>query len=339
MLELALSYDHILIDRGSFSFIVQLFHTSSLKMSFSYDRYERRGRSNRDGRSVLGYWVPLGLTVLAASMTIAAWVWSERTEEDDNEDGEKGRNGSGPEREEPPEHGHGYEQAPDAPVSREAGPTGSENVSASVMARMSGAIRRTPSPQQIFDQASRRVVAGVAAAGAAVEGALSSIREEERDDFGDHSRWSEEAEMRQEGPDAPSGAMSGVAGPSSSQAPATGATERGMAASGSAARRHTSGKRKSVAIVVAGEGSEHMSSEGGYGEEDAVCLISFIFLFPTLKIYIVGAAPSTASHRSRHDAAIYFGLCSESQAASASGFNTSSTRRFGDFIIFEYRPR
>lgn len=84
-------------------------------------------------------------------------------------------------------------------------------------------MRRTPSPQQFFDSASKQVSAGFAAAGAA----LGSIVEEERDDnyedsrrairseerreerrttrkedrekegFSDHERWSEEADERQ----------------------------------------------------------------------------------------------------------------------------------------------
>jgi hypothetical protein len=61
---------------------------------------------------------------------------------------------------------------------------------------MQGALRRTPSPQQIFDGASRKVAAGVTAAGAFVGNALTSIREENRGDFEDHSRWSEEAQSR-----------------------------------------------------------------------------------------------------------------------------------------------
>ena len=66
------------------------------------------------------------------------------------------------------------------------------------MARMQGALRRTPSPQQIFDGASKRVVAGVTAAGAFVGGALTSIREDNKGegDYEDHSRWSEEAQTR-----------------------------------------------------------------------------------------------------------------------------------------------
>jgi hypothetical protein len=63
---------------------------------------------------------------------------------------------------------------------------------------MQGALRRTPSPQQIFDGASKRVVAGVTAAGAFVGGALTSIREDNKGegDYEDHSRWSEEAQTR-----------------------------------------------------------------------------------------------------------------------------------------------
>lgn len=89
--------------------------------------------------------------------------------------------------------------------------------------RMQGVMRRTPSPQQFFDSASKQVSAGWAAAGAA----LGSIVEEEKDDdyedsrrairseerrserrtagkeerekegFSDHERWSEEADEKQ----------------------------------------------------------------------------------------------------------------------------------------------
>ncbi len=41
--------------------------------------------------------------------------------------------------------------------------------------KMSGALRRTPSPQQLFGSAGKTVAAGVAAAGAAVGSALASI--------------------------------------------------------------------------------------------------------------------------------------------------------------------
>lgn len=34
----------------------------------------------------MGYWVPLALTVGIATIGIAAWIWSERSDDDDNND-------------------------------------------------------------------------------------------------------------------------------------------------------------------------------------------------------------------------------------------------------------
>lgn len=75
-----------------------------------------------------------------------------------------------------------------------------------------GAIRRTPSPQQFFDQTSKHISAGVAAVGAVAGAALSSITEEDHENvngrrtrsrkereegFSDHERWSEEADEKE----------------------------------------------------------------------------------------------------------------------------------------------
>lgn len=156
-------------------------------MSFSYDRYDRRQQSSR--RSTFGYWVPLIITVTVATVGVAAWVWSERKEGDDDDDADLSYG----------EEGNTY-RTPQPP--RYADDTYSESVGVTreqdegFMARMSGAIRRTPSPQQVFDNASKRLAAGVAAAGTAFGAALGSIREEDREDYGDHSRWSEEAVRR-----------------------------------------------------------------------------------------------------------------------------------------------
>lgn len=150
-------------------------------MSFSYDRYDRRSSSRR---TTFGYWVPLVLTVTVAAGGLAAWVWSERQETDSDEDTDLsyGEDGKGP----PPPYGGVQYRRED--VSQSQGVEHDD----SLYSRMSGAIRRTPSPSQMFDMAGKRVAAGVAAAGAAVGSALSSIREERPDDFADHSRWSEE---------------------------------------------------------------------------------------------------------------------------------------------------
>jgi hypothetical protein len=68
---------------------------------------------------------------------------------------------------------------------------------------MSGALRRTPSPQQFFENAGKTVTAGVAAAGAAAGRALAAIREEDKAAFNDHETWSEEADARKERGDKP----------------------------------------------------------------------------------------------------------------------------------------
>lgn len=174
-------------------------------MSYPQDRRRRvapggMGFSSTGRRTMLGYWVPLAVTVGIASISIAAWIWSERHESEDDDEGH-GRDYPDdfdqPTHPPPPSYEGGPPNAPGAPGADFARSTGSDvrQEDGSVIGRMQGALRRTPSPQQIFDGASRRVAAGMAAAGAMVGGALSSIREE-RGDFEDHSRWSEEADMR-----------------------------------------------------------------------------------------------------------------------------------------------
>ncbi|KAH8433526.1 uncharacterized protein LDX57_011160 [Aspergillus melleus] len=183
-------------------------------MSFPYSQDARRRRvgagagfSATGRRTFMGYWVPLALTVGVATIGVAAWIWSERSEDDDDDENNH-------------HHHHNRDYPRDDERFPAPGPAGGPGLprdayeegdyarttgtdvhgehpdDASVMARMQGALRRTPSPQQIFDGASKRVAAGVAAAGAFVGGALTSIREEDRGDFEDHSRWSEEVENR-----------------------------------------------------------------------------------------------------------------------------------------------
>lgn len=164
---------------------------------------------------------------------LAAWVWSERSEndEDDYPDEKPPRPATGMGGPYPPTYQQQQQPTGILPHQRPdyvAPPGGSEQYGgaassyyaesstqsrsaeqrndATFFTRMSGAIRRTPSPQQFFDSASRQVVAAGAAAGAA----LSSIMEvdsngdrhervtrDERDGFSDHERWSEEAEELQ----------------------------------------------------------------------------------------------------------------------------------------------
>ena len=138
-------------------------------------------------------------------------------------------------------------------------------------------MRRTPSPQQFFEGASKQVSAGFAAAGAA----LGSIVEEDRDDdyddgrrasrsevrraerrtagrderekegFSDHERWSEEADDRQR--------VSHVEAESDKRA--------GMA------REKGKGRaKKAVAVVVSANTGAAMAADeqAGYRTEHAV---------------------------------------------------------------------
>jgi hypothetical protein len=170
-------------------------------MSFPQDPRRRRGGagtgfSSTGGRTALGYWLPLALTAGIATISIAAWIWSERNDDDDDDDHP---HGDGPY----PPPGSDY-PPPSYATGDYARSTGADALPGDasydhgMVARMQGALRRTPSPQQIFDGASKRVVAGVTAAGAFVGGALTSIREDNKGegDFEDHSRWSEEAQNR-----------------------------------------------------------------------------------------------------------------------------------------------
>lgn len=186
----------------------------------------------------MGYWLPLALTAGIATISIAAWIWSERNDNDDEDD--HPRDGDGPY---PPPSVPGSDFPPPAYGAGDyARGTGAEvlpgdaSYDHSMMARMQGALRRTPSPQQIFDGASKRVVAGVTAAGAFVGGALTSIREENKGDFEDHSRWSEEAQNR--------------AHERSQQAAVAPTMSGGLPSRGVNAGQSFEKKKKTVAIVV-----------------------------------------------------------------------------------------
>jgi hypothetical protein len=236
-------------------------------MSYSYDRTTRRPVSSSTRRGTFSYWVPLALTVTVATVGIVAWIWSERNDDDDEEP----RPDVGPD---PYQQNPGYGRNEDGSVrlgpplyagALRPGEVGYGTVeqrpeeSQSYMARMSGALRRTPSPQQVFDGVSRTVVGGVAAAGAVVGTALSSIREEDKTAYKDHERWSEEAELRRAGVD--------PAAPGPIDMRSTESVPRAAPTSKTA----SGGKRKTVAIVVSAEDSiADMEDDDGY-HEHAVC--------------------------------------------------------------------
>ncbi|KAL9007952.1 MAG: hypothetical protein Q9173_006875 [Seirophora scorigena] len=248
-------------------------------MSYSYDRHERRRTaSGAASRSALGYWVPLAVTLTVATVGLVAWVWSEREDNDDDEYYDDRKNG----RQSPPQqHRVGPGGVPYHPSG--GGPPAQDD---SFMTRMSGAIRRTPSPQQIFDGASRRVAAGVSAAGAAVGGALSAIREEDRRDFEDHSRWSEEAETR---------AMTATALAESDQQSVGASTSVGL--SGSAGPRGGK-KRKTVAVVVSADiGHDQPEEEVTYIQEHASILSHLpAHIDSDTRVFVLIYAPDLKQH-------------------------------------------
>jgi hypothetical protein len=54
------------------------------------DRYDTaRRRQVRPGRSALGYWLPLVVTVTIATAGLAAWIWSERQHDNDDDDNDQ----------------------------------------------------------------------------------------------------------------------------------------------------------------------------------------------------------------------------------------------------------
>ena len=230
--------------------------------SFNYDRYDRRQSSSRNNRSALGFYVPLILTVTVATAGLAAWVWSSREDsrdynsdddlsygEDSAQERRQGRSTVG-------RDVSGFSAA-------EAGGEGWGD--GTLLGRAHGVIRRTPSPQQLFDTVSKKTAAGWAAAGEAAGAALASIREEDRDEaFGDHSRWSEEATLRRN-VEAQS-RDSGVAVDTHTRSFA----ETVRKAEGRGDKEW--GKRKTVVLVVSAESLSDIDhdNEGSYREENAV---------------------------------------------------------------------
>ncbi|KAG6135074.1 hypothetical protein E4U09_004567 [Claviceps aff. purpurea] len=167
-----------------------------------------RGSSRR---GVWSHWVPLAVTVTLATAGLVAWVWSQRDEENENAvDHESGLDYDVADYGDNPPYGASSRdlkvsdqqlrqdsQRADDVVSYGLAAAHTDLTSAPGWgARMSGALRRTPSPQQFFDSTGKTVAAGVAAAGAAMGKALASIREEDKA-YGENP-WSEEADAKKE---------------------------------------------------------------------------------------------------------------------------------------------
>jgi hypothetical protein len=203
-------------------------------------------RSRR--RGLWSYWVPVIVTVTVATAGVAAWAWSQRTEdeeeEEEEEENEYGLDYDNADYGENPPYGASKDGNANPGFTRERGASygvtephpEAGGAAAGWGAHMSGALRRTPSPQQFLSNAGKTIAAGAAGVGAAVGSALSSIREEDKSAYADHQTWSQEAEARKGKPSA------------SSQS------------------RDSSKRRKTVAVVVSADSAANNLDEDGFHE-------------------------------------------------------------------------
>uniref|UniRef100_L2FHH1 Peroxin 22-like protein n=1 Tax=Colletotrichum fructicola (strain Nara gc5) TaxID=1213859 RepID=L2FHH1_COLFN len=148
------------------------------------DQHSRR-------RGVWSHWVPLAVTVTVATVGLAAWVWSQRKDEDENPETDHVRDLDYDAADFGGNTAYDSSRGPKPPSSNVGaetyGTTGDASRDADVSAetwgaRMSGALRRTPSPQQFFESAGKT---------------------EDKNAYADHETWSEEADARKERSSAP----------------------------------------------------------------------------------------------------------------------------------------
>jgi hypothetical protein len=146
------------------------------------DRYDTaRRRQARPGRSALGYWLPLVVTVTIATAGLAAWIWSERQHDNDDDDNDRHDDA------EDDTYDHPIDYPEDIPDTREQVPDSGDQ---GFLSRVTG---RTPSPQQFFDTAGQRLRSAVGLSGPSTAG-----RQEEGGEpaFSDNEHWNEEAETK-----------------------------------------------------------------------------------------------------------------------------------------------
>ncbi|KEF53198.1 uncharacterized protein A1O9_10646 [Exophiala aquamarina CBS 119918] len=307
-------------------------------MSYQYTVTERRKRTSNSGgyghsgnRSAFGYWIPLTLTVTAAAIGVAAWIWSERRDdevessEDEHYPGgipppgysnmsgalppqaqpfPGGFQGPGPGPQQP--GGFGGPSGPPPGAFQGPPPTGPLDASgeyrsvrstaidqqeeSGLVARVSSAFGfgRSTSPVPPNDWASKTIAAGaagVAAAGAMVGGAISSLTGGSGG-YEDHERWSEEAEQR----DNDREITHGIKRRGTAEEFFSGAV--GLPKSASVLQR----KRKTVAIVVSAV-EETPDSEVDVGGHASILAHLPDFVDPdTTRVFILIYTPDLKAH-------------------------------------------
>lgn len=257
----------------------------------------------RSQHSVLGYWVPLITVSTIALGGLAAWIWSERSHDDDDDyHGKPPRpqqgqyppssqysGPSGPPYQGPlPSQSTGPQGMP-PPVGGEASSYYTADSASrqqtqeegTWMGQVKGVMRRAPSPQQFLDNASKQVGGAMAAAGAALgsimeEDRHEAARRERRDDregFSDHERWSEEAEEKLR--------------------IGSGAVETATAKRAESALKQDgkSASRKTVALVVSADVGVHTEEDDSiFNAEHAVSLDPVLLKLLTLAVNPISPA-------------------------------------------------
>ncbi|KAK3344627.1 hypothetical protein B0H65DRAFT_426843 [Neurospora tetraspora] len=236
---------------------------------------------NRRRNGALGTWVPLVVTAAVATVSVAAWIWSQRKDRSeehetnstlqdlDYENADYGDNppygASGQGRLKPPAH------SPNAQAQAEGG----------------WGLRRTPSPADFFNGAKRQVAAGVTAAGAAVGTALSAIREEDslRSEFADDETWSDPDTKKQVENATTSRNESPVVQPTTITAPVTAPAVTTTAAS------NKNQRRKKVAIIVSADNHVEAGDEEYHEHASILSHIPRNIDLSLTKLYILIYAP------------------------------------------------
>lgn len=216
---------------------------------------------NRRRNGPLGTWVPLVVTAAVATVSVAAWIWSQRKDRT----GEHDTNSTVQELD--------YENA-DYGDNPPYGATGEGRLKPPAQAQQAEGgwgPRRTPSPADFFNSAKRQVAAGVTAAGAAVGTTLSAIREEDslRSEFADDETWSDPDAKKQVENATPSRNDTPVVQPTTSSAPvpAPAATTTTTTATPSKNQR-----RKKVAIIVSADNHVEPGDEEYHEHAVSPCL-------------------------------------------------------------------
>jgi len=151
-------------------------------MSFSYDRYNGHPR-RPGGRTAYGYWIPLGLTMIVATVGLAAWAWKERRDNTDGSDDLRDRR---------------YRDQPDFDMDENVVESIEDKNQDDLVMTRSDSEGEVSSMSSMRNGVSRQLAAGTATVEVETGGRLGFIKVE-KDDFRDHRAWSEEAETKSRG--------------------------------------------------------------------------------------------------------------------------------------------